>query len=405
MTSHFPRLLVATEFPPNSPGGGPAVVRQMLRDWPVDQLFWWSCLPETDQKAGQRVAAHAVAAIPQKLYPHRRWCAQKSWLLEHLWAPWAARHLKQTLQNIQPEVVWAIPHNWSVPPLTRTLPAAATAFHVTVQDYTDNQSSVDRFGAGCCGKLARQAETLYAAADTRDTTSHPMTADLLARTGHNAAQMLHAGLEETDLEYLKTLVPAPGGHIRIAYAGTIMVEKEFAFFVSALKAIRARLPQPVSLEFFGNHTYRSRPWFEPDWMNEHGNLPAAALTEALRQCTWGFSPMALDDNDPRYNRFSFPTKFISYLGAGLPVITLGHPESSVIKMASAYDVGLCFKSGDAAAFSSELLAVLSAPNPAVKFHAGIRQCATVEFDAVRMRSILYGCFRQCAEMTRQRKQR
>ncbi len=51
--------------------------------------------------------------------------------------------------------------------------------------------------------------------------------------------------------------------------------------------------------------------------------------------------MALDDDDPRYNRFSFPTKFINYLAAGLPVITLGHPESSVVRMASEYQVGLC----------------------------------------------------------------
>ena len=48
MITKFPRLLVATEFPPNASGGGAAVVRQMLKDWPVDRLFWWSPLPDND---------------------------------------------------------------------------------------------------------------------------------------------------------------------------------------------------------------------------------------------------------------------------------------------------------------------------------------------------------------------
>ena len=48
-------------------------------------------------------------------------------------------------------------------------------------------------------------------------------------------------------------------------------------------------------------------------MREHGNFPEPELLTSLRACTWGFAPMALSDDDPRYDRFSFPTKFISYL--------------------------------------------------------------------------------------------
>ena len=87
MALDFPKLLVATEFAPNSPGGGPAVVRQMLKDWPVERLFWWSCFPDQGRHFGREVAAHRVARIPPKLYPHRRWCEQKSWLLENVWSP------------------------------------------------------------------------------------------------------------------------------------------------------------------------------------------------------------------------------------------------------------------------------------------------------------------------------
>ena len=40
MDSDFPKLLVATEFPPNAAGGGAAVLRQMLKEiQPNEQLF------------------------------------------------------------------------------------------------------------------------------------------------------------------------------------------------------------------------------------------------------------------------------------------------------------------------------------------------------------------------------
>jgi len=402
MTDPHPRLLVATEFPPNAPGGGPAVVRQMLRGYPAEQLTWWSCVPEVDQKFRQRVSAAAVATIPSRLYPHRRWCAQKSWFLENVWSRWAAGQFRRALREFKPDVVWVIPHGWSIPPLDRVLPGSGIAWHTTYQDYMNIDSYVIRYGVARGWRLAVGGDRLYAGATTRDATSHPMNADLLARTGAPSSQMLHAGIEPEDLAWLKAGVPKQPDLIRIAHAGSIQLEDVFALFVAALEKIRPQLPVPVSLEFFGNHSYRNRPWFNPAWMNERGNLPAAELTAALRQCAWGFSPMALTDADPRYNRFSFPTKFISYLAAGLPVITLGHAESSVVKMAQAYNVGVCLTTSDVTAISARLAEALADPQPQTKYLAEIQRCAVTEFDAVRMRAILYDNFRRCAAVTRQK---
>jgi len=224
-----------------------------------------------------------------------------------------------------------------------------------------------------------------------------MIADLKARTGCEAAQMIHAGLEEADFAWLNQVPRGCGDVLRIAYAGTIVVEAEFELFVRALSMVRGRLPSPVTLEFFTGHSYRDRGWFDPAWMREHGELAAPALAKALRDCSWGFVPMSLTDEDPRYNRFSFPTKFISYLAAGLPVITLGHPESSVVKMAAAYDVGLCTTTRDVEKLGAQILAVLSQADAAVVHRSAILDCATKEFDARRMRGVLYECFRKCAQ--------
>jgi hypothetical protein len=347
MREPFPKLLVATEFPPNASGGGPAVVRQMLREWPVEKLCWWSCLPERNQRFGQKVSAHQVAKIPPRLYPNERWAHQRAWLLENFWSHWAAGNLRATLATFEPEVIWVIPHAWAIAPLAKVLVDSSFAFHTTVQDFVTGNGYARRFGDATCVRLAAQADALYASATTRDATSHPMIADLRARTGADAAQMLHAGLEENDFAHLAQKADGPVEAIRIAYAGTIVVEKEFALFVNALKQVRAQLSASVTLGFFAAHRYSTKPWFDSSWMIDRGNLPEPALTEALRECSWGFAPMALTDDDPRYNRFSFPTKFISYLAAGLPVITLGHPEASVVKMAKTYRVGPCVTSGDA----------------------------------------------------------
>ena len=397
MNASFPKLLVATEFPPNASGGGPAVVRQMLKDWPSEQLSWWSCFPDENQRFGQRTASNHVAAIPKKLLPQRRVSKLKSALLNTIWVPWATRHFRQTLALEKPDVVWVIPHNWSILPIAnvltgRTPGMSSPPFHVTVQDYAEAHHQANKFGNQCCHSMVTGAERLYATATTRDATSHPMIADLLEKTGQPAAQMLHAGLEPEDFKFLESKSSVRNGPIRIAYAGTILVEDVFVQWVAACQRIRQTLTQPLELHLFGAHSYAGRDWFDREWMQEHGNLPEDELLQQLRACDWGFAPMALTDHDPRYNRFSFPTKFITYLAAGLPVITLGHPESSVMKMACTYQVGLCSNKVDLEELSTQLRTVLSDPEPWTRFKNEIIRCAKTEFNAETMRRKLYNCF-------------
>ncbi len=395
----FPKLLVATEFPPNVPGGGGAIVRQLLKDWPVEKLFWWSCQPDVNQLFGQRVAGNAVAVIPRKLNPLQRGRALKSWLLEHFWTPWAARHFRNTLKAFQPEAVWVIPNFWSIPPLANALLRTDVAFHLSIYDYPDIRSAVERFGAHRCRRMAAQVDQLYARALTRDTISQQMTDDLRARTGA-AGGISRCGLEAEDFGYLAEPPKIQNGPIRIAYPGTVISEETVASFANVLGKIRKQLPRPLTLDFFGDHSYRSRSWFDSGWMIEHGNLAAAELLKELKECTWGFSPMDLTDQNARYNRFSLPTKFVSYLAAGLPVITLAHPESTVVKMASQYDVGLCATNADPEKFGPQLLAALSEPDPKTKHRPALQRCALAEFDARRLRAALYENFRKCAAVSR-----
>jgi hypothetical protein len=367
----------------------------MLKEWPVNRLFWWSCFPDNDPRFGQQVAAHRVALIPSRFYPSRRLRLQKSWVLEHFWSPWAAHHFRRTLSLFEPEAIWVIPVNWGIPPLAETLLPADIAFHISVHDYADCNDFVRLFGLARAHRLAAMCDALYAKATTRDAISHPMIADLRVRTGADANQMLHTGAEKEDFDYLLAKSVCPGDPVRIAYTGTISREGDFARFVRALDAVRPQLPRPVLLELFSSHSYRDRSWFDPSWMHERGNLAEPQFTNALRECTWGFVMMSLAEDD-RSHRFSFPTKFTSCLKAGLPIFTLGHPESSLIKMAQQYRVGICVTSGEQEVLRPKVREAFSIENPWKIFGPEILRCARDEFDAARRRQTLYDCFRACA---------
>ena len=393
MGHNFPRLLVATEFAPNAPGGGPAVVRQMLKKWPVEELCWWSCFSEQTTDPEQAVSAHRVAVLPGNLYPQRRYTRTKAWILENFWVPWAARHFHKTLKQTQPDVVWVIPHVWAIPPLAQILLKSKVRFHTTVQDYPDANNHILRLGAARAHSLAKLSDELYSHANTRDATSREMISDLHLRTQKDAAQVMHAGLEEYDFTYLSSKKSRHSNEIRIAYPGTIVVERDFELLVSILARIRPILRADIVLEFFGTSLSRSRPWFDPSWMREHGPLSAKALLQKLRECTWGLVLMGLSDSDPRYNRFSFPTKFITCLAAGLPMIVVGHVNSSLVEMAKRYPVGPVLTSSDPEEIEKELLMAFAIEDPWSRFGNEIQRCARAEFDATRTREALYECFR------------
>lgn len=397
MSKTFPRLLVATEFPPNGSGGGAAIARQMLKGWPVDKLFWWNCHPEIERRFGQQVAANRTAFIPPRLLPNRRLARPKSWLMENIWAPRAASHLRSTLAEFRPEAIWTIPHVWSIPPLARVLPVSGIGFHTSIHDYVDTQHSIATLGAARNHRLAAMADILYSCAESRDAISDSMVEDLRVRTGSTGI-VSHMGLEQSDFDFLAKKSGKPQDVIRIAYAGTISTEATFILFVEALAAVRARLSKPVSIEIFSSHSYGDRPWFDISWMHERGNLPEPHFTNALRECAWGFSPMSLAEDDPRH-RFSLSTKFISYIAAGLPVFTMGHPETGVVKMAKVYAVGACVDSAEPGPLREKMLEAFSLEDPWGVFGPEILRCARTELDATRMRQALHDSFYACARAT------
>jgi hypothetical protein len=391
MSSSYPKLLIATEYAPNSPGGGFVIVRQMLRGWPLERIDWWSCRPAPAGDVKQTVSRLATASLPPKLYPNRRFGRIRGALMERFWAPYASSHLRRTIREFQPDVIWGIPQGYAIPPLADVLLGGQVPFHVTMHDYPDLENTVKRIGAAQARSLAKRADALYAGATSRDAISTPMLNELRRTTGADGF-LCRLGVEVEDLAYVEQKRPRPAGEIRIGFAGSVTSERTFELFVRALAGIRERLPSRVTLEFFGSNCYEDRRWFDTSWMKSHGHMSEADCLAALRQFSWGLLALASTDDDPRYHRFSFPAKVSSYLAAGLPIIALIHPESSVMDVASKYEIGICSTASSLEELQAKLLPALSAGDPWARYADGIRQCIRSEFNAAKMREDLHRCF-------------
>ncbi len=391
-SERFPSLLVVAEFPPNAPDGGAALFRQMLKDYPPEQIWWWSCFPNRGSASVQPVREHFCCRIPLRLYPNRRLAGAKAWILSKAWVPLATRHLLKTVSQVRPEQIWTNLHGWAIPPVHEAKLVETHRCHTSVWDYQDHNTSRSRFGPTGASRIVGIVESLYRSSSTCDAISYPMQEDLAARTGRLDSIVVHSGLEPAQIEALASSTTDDSPEIRIAYAGSIVARETFELCVRAMRAARRKLARPLRLEFFGATSHRTESWFDPDWMHEHGNLKEELFHEALSQCQWGLVVMDAEDLNPRYNRFSFPNKFGTYLGAGLPLLVVGHPESSAIRQARKYALGFSMDTSDISILSRQIAESLQIPNPRERFRKAILDCAQTEFNAERMRRELWRCF-------------
>jgi hypothetical protein len=196
-------------------------------------------------------------------------------------------------------------------------------------------------------------------------------------------------VEPEDFAYLEQKAPSGSDTIKIAYAGTIIAEETFVRFVQSLARIRKRLPKPVELHLFGSNIYRERSWFAREWMIEHGNLSPDKFKVALRACQWGFSPMELTDENPRYNRFSLPSKTVTCLAAGLAIISLGHKDSTIAHLARKHSFGIALEDTDLNTMDDRLSEGLAEQDVWSRYGENILRCARRDFDATAMRRQLH----------------
>lgn len=362
----------------------------MLTGYPSRQIHWWSCLPQSDPAFEQQVEKEYYFAIPRRLIPHQRFTRFKSSLLEHIWVPFAATHLRRVIRQVKPEQIWAVLGGWAVPALARSSPVLGRC-HASLWDYPDIASRRSIFGVRRVNRMTEQALKLFQMASTRDVVCRPMAEDITSRTGVKPDLILHSGIEPKQLLALRTQEPEVNSEIRIAYAGTVIEREAFATVAKGLDRARQAMGKPVKLLLFGAHSYRDEPWFDPAWMTERHGLADPQFFAELRQCSWGLVVMGLSEANAEYNRFSFPNKVGTYLASGLPILAFGHPTSSIAQLMNDHPAGAHSAVSTPEGISEFLRHTLAEPDPKRRYGLQILRCAETEFDAEAMRSQLWRC--------------
>ena len=375
----FPRLLVVAGFPPSASGGGAAVTRQVLRDWPENLLHWWCPYPQPrDPRSGNLSWPKA----PEKIFPRARFRRLKTMLTQILWVPLASKHLRRTIAQFSPDVVWCIPHEWCIPVAGAVLPRNPIPYAVYIQDYPTTNQMIEIVGARTAARWMQILENLVRRARFVDTTSYPMGQDIARRTECPSIQMLHEGLESSDLERLsRPSTQGSDSRFTLAFAGTVVAEDALAESIRSLEKIRHSLPQTLHINFYSSHSYAQRPWFNPEWMTECGYMERNELIAALQRCQAGLVVMDSNESNSSYNKFSFPTKFITYLAAGIEPVVVGHESSAVAALVKESGVGMHF--ADAASLG-EAIPSLMRRGP-VGNRRKIAEFARAHFDAAQKR--------------------
>ena len=389
-SADFPRILFVHDFRPDSLVTAD-LLRQLFLGYPSEKIHWWYC-HETGLHAQPSVRAGSLHPflMPERLVPHVRQTALKCWWLENFWTPRAARHLEKTITEVKPDFVAGLLYGWSVPVLARVRWPANLRRHFSLWDFPDTNGMKKILGESRSQRFVTNIHELLRHANSFDAICPGALTEIRSHTGRTDGLVVHSGFEPQHLAALEKLEVIPDdGVLRLAYVGTIISENDFLQTLAALKKIRAQVPQKVVLEFFGGRNYRSRAWFEPDWMTEHGMFTDDGLIAALRRCAWGIVVMDTAGEDLRYSRFSFPNKVGTYLSAGVPVLGFGHPTSSLAQIMQEHRLGKFTGATTHEDLEKFLLESLRLPSPRAAFRDDILRCARTEFNAAEIRARLW----------------
>jgi hypothetical protein len=387
----LPKILFVHDYRPEA-RALTDLMRQLLLGYPTQNLHWWHCRnTPLYEKPDLRASTVNGCCIPEKLVPNVRWAKTKAFILENFWAPRAARHLEKTIAEVRPDVVWILLFAWTIPVVERTRFPAGTRIHASLCDMPDTNGMKRIWGEARCRRFMNTAIRILNRAESRSGGGHGMVEEINRFTGRNDGLVVHSGFEP---HHLSALENAPANAcddeiIRLAYVGTIISETDFLSMLDALKLVRAKLSKKIALEFFGGRNYRSRDWFEPEWMVEHGMFTDEGLVDALRRCDWGIVVMDSSGEDLQYSRYSFPNKVGTCLSAGVPVLGFGHPTSSLGHIMHAHRLGRFTPATTQAEMAGFWLESLRMESPRAVFRDDILRCAQTEFNAAEMRAKLW----------------
>jgi glycosyltransferase involved in cell wall biosynthesis len=389
-TKTEPRILVVAEFAPGAAGGDWVNIKQHFRGLDWGQIYWWSFCNDSSKNGHEFGGRHTSFNMPPRLNPNKSWNLLRSQIIDTFVMPYAIRHLRAFIRKVKPDLIFLMARGWMIPLGYYLMPQIKTHWHVAVYDMPDVDGMVRRLGRGRADRFTRMCAEIYKKASSRSVISPAMAEDMRLQTGVECSNFFRCSVEPEAMARLhEPAAKPPEDVIRIGYAGSILAEPTFAYFVKALQAVRRKISRKLEFHLYGGPDYTNREWYDPELIVQHGFVSEAELNRSYRAGTWGLSIMHLDDIDPRYNRYSFPCKFSMSLASGIPLICIGHPESPLIVLAKDYKLGIVLSDKNIEKLSDILHDSLEDFSRFDGYRAEVLRCAEKEFSADRNRAKLH----------------
>jgi hypothetical protein len=340
-----PMLLVATYFGEGWTTGGAVIVDSLLRRYPADRYVRFSVPLRSSGAAQGPSAARCAHAFHAPGLLHPRWRGSASRLLWYAGSYVQARQAAALARAASADLVWSVLDYTWVPFTYRFMRRSRLPVHVSVHDDPVVSARLAGWPPDVLARLAQAFEFCYKRAASRDVISDSMRRHYSATYDRDAVIVTH-GIPSA---HATLVARANVAHrpLRIVHLGNLHYADEAIRFTEALKG-------EAEVTFIGNPPAQLReaavrmplrvlPWMSPE-----------ALDSELARYDFAYLPYGFAPDRRLFVETSFPTKFISYLKAGLPVIHHAPSYSSVAAFMRSYGVGVLVDSLDARAIRAAL---------------------------------------------------
>jgi hypothetical protein len=362
----LPRLLVASYFGPGWTSGGAVIVDGLLRDYPAARYrrFWVPLRTEARASPGAG-ALHVPGLI------HPRWRRAASRVLWDVGSRIQARQAERLARAFDAQLVWSVLDYAWVPFTYRFMRRTSVPVHVSVHDDPVASAQLVGWPADVLRRLERAFEFCYREAASRDVISEAMRGRYLAAYARDAVVVTHGIADARPV--VREPAASTGGRLqrarplRIVHVGNLHYPDEAIRFAEAVHAHGG-----AELTLIGNPPAAVRSAADRLGIRLESWLPQAELNARLPDFDFAYLPYGFSPERRRFVETSFPTKLISYLNAGLPILHHGPAYSSVAGFLRTYRAGVLLDTMDPDALAAGLRRVEGEPYAVLR-----EECARV----------------------------
>ena len=163
-----------------------------------------------------------------------------------------------------------------------------------------------------------------------------------------------------------TARPDDSGTVVLTYLGTVYGSTDPLTLVAAIRTLAPQIRERLRIRFIGHietEAYRAALASVPDVVQLAGFMPQAKALRELRLSAFAL----LITHDP----INVSAKFYDYLGAGIPILAVVHPQGEVRRLLDLTGAGRWADASDPAAIAALLTHAVNHPDAAITPHPGI----------------------------------